>query len=256
MDAVELRRIGLDQIAGMKHGSLRGNGFEGFLIVSPLVKEAAQRELLPFERLHQPYRDNPVIMRIRQAAEENPVHHAEDRRGCADAQRQCGNHREGESRIAPEAAQRIAHVLRHRAQPPTGPLLIALLPRPLHAAKFDQRMPARLRRRHPRGYLRRNRLLHMKPEFFVQLALRPPQNQKLQPRPEFPHHACTSGSKPICAVRLWLTRTTRAAAPPSVARPPLFAPESAWPSEPPRPAAVRSLHTRTDRACSRCRAGS
>src|ERR1035441_5369034 len=212
MDAVELCRIGFDQIARMRKRLQRGHGLEGFLIVSPLVKEAAQRK--------------------------------------------CGNHREGESRIAPEAAQRIAHVLRHRAQPPTGPLLIALLPRPLHAAKFDQRMPARLRRRHPRGYLRRNRLLHMKPEFFVQLALRPPQNQKLQPRPEFPHHACTSGSKPICAVRLWLTRTTRAAAPPSVARPPLFAPESAWPSEPPRPAAVRSLHTRTDRACSRCRAGS
>ena len=168
--ATEPRRIALRQVARMDARFGR-ECLKWLLIFAPLVIGTAQHELLRNDRRDQANRNQPVIVRIGQAAEENAVHHAEDRRGRADAQRQRGNHREGESGIAPEAAQRIARVLRHRAPPPARPLLVALLPRPLHAAKFDQRLPPRLLCRHARGPIRRDRLLHMKPQLLIQIPL-------------------------------------------------------------------------------------
>ena len=143
VDAVELLRIVLDQVGGVRSRALNGHGFEGLLIVAPIEEESAHHEFLLFKRMHQPDRDQPVVVRIGQRAEENPVDHAEDRRRRANAQRQRRNHRNREDPVAPESAQRIAHILRHRAHPPAGPLLVALLARPLHAAKFNQRLPPR-----------------------------------------------------------------------------------------------------------------
>ena len=59
--------------------------------------------------------------------------------------RQRGDHRKREHPVAAEAAQRIAHILRHGAHPPAGPLLIGLLPR---------RAPRRQTRSAPAGALR------------------------------------------------------------------------------------------------------
>ncbi len=78
---------------------------------------------------------------------------------------------------------------------------MALLPRPLHTAKFDQRLPPRLCRRHPRGPIRQGRLLHVKPEFlfkFTQSAALPESlpNQKAPAREPFPHHVVTSRFRP------------------------------------------------------------
>jgi len=78
---------------------------------------------------------------------------------------------------------------------------MALFARPLHAAKFNPRLTPRLLRRHPRGYLRRSRLLQMKPEFLVEFALSPALRESLpsQKAPigeEFLHHAVASALRP------------------------------------------------------------
>ena len=136
-------------------------------------------------------------MRIGQAAEENPVHNAENCCRRADPQRQRRNRRHGKNRVAPESPHRIAYILHHRADPPAGPLFVALLPHPLHAAKFNQRLPPRFHGRHAGGQLRLGRMLHMKPDLFVQFALSTalqPALAKKKPEPgqPCPHHADAS----------------------------------------------------------------
>ncbi len=97
--ALKVYRVRLGQIACV-HASLKGHGREGLLVVAPFVKETAQRELLLLERLHQAYRDKPVVVRIGQAAKQNPIDHAEDRCGGADAERQSGDGGDRKDRIA------------------------------------------------------------------------------------------------------------------------------------------------------------
>ena len=50
-------------------------------------------------------------MRIRQAAEENPIHYAENRRCRANSHRKCDNYRDGKDRTAPECSQCVPDVL-------------------------------------------------------------------------------------------------------------------------------------------------
>ena len=106
---LQLDRICLSQIACI-HPTLECHGREGLLVVAPLVEEATQREFLLFKRLHQADRNETVIMSIGQAAEKNAIDYTEHRGGCANAERESGDGRDGEDRVAPESAQRIADV--------------------------------------------------------------------------------------------------------------------------------------------------
>src|ERR1039458_9382427 len=45
-----------------------------------------------------------------QAAEENSIHYAENRRCCANSHRECGNYRNGKDRIAPECSQCVPDI--------------------------------------------------------------------------------------------------------------------------------------------------
>ena len=87
---LQVNGIGLGQIAFVD-ASLEGEGGKRLLIVSPLVKESAERELLPRKRLHQSDRNQPIVVRVGQAAEKNPIHDAENGSGGADAQCQRGD---------------------------------------------------------------------------------------------------------------------------------------------------------------------
>src|SRR5580704_7559769 len=91
---LQVNRIGLSQVT-LIDASLKGEGGKWLLIVSPLVKESAKRELLPCKRLHEPDRYQAIVLRVGQAAEENPIHYAENGSGGADAQRQRGDHCKG-----------------------------------------------------------------------------------------------------------------------------------------------------------------
>ena len=57
-------------------------------------------------------RDETIRMRVRKRTEEDAIDDAEDRGGCADAERERSNDGEGEERVAAEATQCVARILR------------------------------------------------------------------------------------------------------------------------------------------------
>src|ERR1035438_5692145 len=113
---MQMKRILFRQVA-LTYSSLEGDGCERFLVVAPLEKESAQRELLRFKRLRQSKRDQPVVVRIRQTAKKNAVHYAENSRGSADSQRQCSDHRNRENRAASKPPHGITHIADHVFKP-------------------------------------------------------------------------------------------------------------------------------------------
>ncbi len=81
-------------------------------------------------------------MRIREAAEENRIYHAEDGGRYPDAEAKGRDDRGSEQGIASKTPQCIAQILKHRPHPPSRTLLVALFASALEAAKFDQRPSA------------------------------------------------------------------------------------------------------------------
>src|ERR1019366_3243331 len=141
--ALQRYGISFSEIACV-HTLFEGHGGEGLLVVAPFIKESAQCELLLLKRLHQANRDQPVIVRIGQAAEEDAVYHAEDR-GCgADAECKRGDGCDRENRVAAKSAQRIAHVTQQILKPRKRPPFAVCLPRQLRATQSEQRLPTGL----------------------------------------------------------------------------------------------------------------
>src|SRR5450631_4077791 len=136
---LQVNGIGLGQIAFID-ALLKGEGGKRLLIVSPFVKEAAEHELLPFERLHQSDRYQPIVLRVGQAAEKNPIHDAENGSGGADAQCQRGDYGKREQRTAAKAAKGITYILHQGAQPPSGFLFMALLSGGLDGSELYPRL--------------------------------------------------------------------------------------------------------------------
>ena len=112
---------------------------------------SAQHELFWDDRRSEADRYKPVVMRIGQAAEKNPIHHAEHRCCGADAERQCSDGRDCEDRIAPKSAQGVAHIAQQILKPRQSAPLAMRLPRLLHAAKANQRLPPRFFRSQARA---------------------------------------------------------------------------------------------------------
>src|ERR1700756_1837420 len=112
-------RIGGSQIA-LPCSALKCHRLEWLLVVAPLIVKAAERELLLLQRLRQPYRDQPVAMRIRQWPKENAIHHTEYRGRRPDAQPQRRQRGDREYRFAAKSAQRITHILPQRIEEPSG----------------------------------------------------------------------------------------------------------------------------------------
>ena len=93
-------------------------------------------------------RNQAVGLRVGQAAENDAIHHAEDRRGGADADRRDGDDGDGEGRRPKEVANGVAQVLEQPVQQVHAARGAALLLDLLHAAEFAQGGVAGLIRGH------------------------------------------------------------------------------------------------------------
>ena len=104
-------------------------------------------------------------------AEEHRVSHAEDRRICADADRQRQHGHRREARMAAQRAQAVADVAREILDGGGT----ELVPRPLshlfHAAESDQRLPPRFVRRHAGAPVLLGLLLDMEADLVIEPIL-------------------------------------------------------------------------------------
>jgi hypothetical protein len=96
----------------MGAGLLRSHRFKGLLMVAPVVVEVAHHEFLRLNGVHHADRDEPLRMGIREVAKEDPVDDAEDRCRRSDAQHQRNNQSECKNRIAADAADGVADILK------------------------------------------------------------------------------------------------------------------------------------------------
>jgi hypothetical protein len=84
----------------------------------------------------------------RQCAQHDGLEEAEDRRICADAERQGQDHDRRKARIAPQRAERVPHILAHLLEPWTDPDGARVLLRPRNVAEAEHRLTACFLRRH------------------------------------------------------------------------------------------------------------
>ena len=190
--ALQVNRIGLGQIAFVD-AAFEGEGGKRLLIVSPFVKKAAEHELLPFERLHQSDRYQPIVMRVRQATKKNPIHDAENGSSRADAQCQRGDHGKCERRTAAKATQGVAHILHQGAQPPAGFLFMALLSGRLDGSELNPRLAPRLFGVHACSEVKLGRLLQVKLQLVLEFGWLAAEEEKADPGKELTHHDDASG---------------------------------------------------------------
>lgn len=95
----------------MWHCALNCHRLKWLLMISPIEEEHSHHEFLPLERMHHSNGNQPIVMRIWEAAEENAIHHAEHCRGRANPHRERGNHCNRENWVTPEPSQCITKVL-------------------------------------------------------------------------------------------------------------------------------------------------
>jgi hypothetical protein len=100
----------LGEIAGLRHGTLRGDGSEGRLIVLPVVKEATHHELVGLDSVLQADGNETVGLSVGKRAEEDAIGHAEYCRRRTDGEREGDDDSQREEWITAEAAEAVADI--------------------------------------------------------------------------------------------------------------------------------------------------
>jgi hypothetical protein len=136
-----------------------------------------------------PDSDQRIGLGIRERFDKHSLHHAEDRRGGTDAERE-GNQRDGgEQGSATQAAQHIARVMECPAELPSRLLLIALFAGALEPTKRNHGLAMGFLRRHSIGDVHARGLLQVKLQFVVEIDRAPARQEETQTREEFPQHS-------------------------------------------------------------------
>ena len=97
------------------------------------------------------HRCQPVRLRIRQRLQQRRIHKRKQRHARRNPQRQDQHRRHRKTRILPQLPEGKAQILQQVFDQRQRVPLAIRLPRPLHAAHFQDRAPARLLRRHSRA---------------------------------------------------------------------------------------------------------
>ena len=111
-------------------------------MIAPFIIGTAQHELLRNDGSYQADGNQPLRMRIRQAAKQDAIHDAKHRCGRADAEHQREHHRDCESRSTAKSAQRISHVFHKDFNAMTWLLGSTLLACALNPAERNRGMSA------------------------------------------------------------------------------------------------------------------
>ena len=159
-------------------------------MVAPVVVEVAHEELLGFDRMHHTERHQAVRMSVGQVAKEDTVDNAEHRSRCPNAQHQRYEDGEGKDRVAGEAAQSVANILKNGFDVEAWPLLVRFFPVSLHSPECNGRLPTRFLRRHAGGDVRFSLLLEVKLQLVVYLMTRLGREQEAEARQPVLHHPC------------------------------------------------------------------
>src|SRR6185436_9450176 len=101
-------------------------------------------------------------------AKEDGVDQAEDRRICADADRERQHGHRREAGMAAQRTEAVADVAREMFDEAGAKLVACALPHLLHAAESDQRLPPRLRGRHAGARVLLDLLLDMKADLVIE----------------------------------------------------------------------------------------
>jgi hypothetical protein len=88
------------------------------------------------------------------------------------------------------------NILHYGPNPPPGTQPLALFPRGLDPAKFNQRLTARFGWVHSSGYSGSDCLFEMKLDLFIEFAAPFAKNQEAKPRQEFRDHEGVSVARP------------------------------------------------------------
>src|ERR1700733_4899891 len=129
-------------------------------------------------------------MGVGKAAKEDAVDNAEHRSRRPYAQHQRYEDGEGKDRVAGEAAQGVADILKNGFDVEAWPLLVRFFLGALYSPECDGRLPTRLLRRHSGGDVGFSLLLEMKLQLVVYLMTRLGREQEAEGRQPLLHHPC------------------------------------------------------------------
>ena len=124
------------------------NGLERSLRFLPVHVIRTEHELIRFERRFIAKADQAFVVGIRQAAEQNTVDHAEDRRGGPDSQSESEYCYQREPRAFPQSSKSKAQILQQRIEKWNGALLAIQFFGLLDAAECATSSVARVSRTH------------------------------------------------------------------------------------------------------------
>ena len=116
LDTGDVQRRCFAEIA-VPAGIHRGHGGKHALLLAPVQVSIADIEFIGVDGPAQADRHQPVGVGVREAAEQQQIHHAEDSGGSADANRQRCYRRQAEGGRAADHAQAVTRILRQRVQP-------------------------------------------------------------------------------------------------------------------------------------------
>lgn len=108
--AAEPHRIALSEVAGLRHGALRGHAGERRLAIAPVVEEHAEHELVRLGGMPHAEGDEAVGLDVGQWADEDAVDAPQDRRGCADGEREGSDDGKRETGVPTQGAEAVANV--------------------------------------------------------------------------------------------------------------------------------------------------
>src|SRR5580658_9928806 len=111
-------------------------------------------------------------MGVGKAAKEDTIHNTEHRSRRANAQHQRYKDRDGKSRVASEAAESVADILKNSFDVEAWPLLVRFFLGSLHSPECDDRLPARLLRGHSGGDVRFGLLFEVELQLLVYFTMR------------------------------------------------------------------------------------
>jgi hypothetical protein len=115
--------------------------------------------------------DDPVGCGVRQRAQQDRVHHAEDGRARGDPQGEDEDHGRGEPRRARERSQRVAEVAARGLEAGPRPHVAHSLLELFHASHLEERAPLGLFGRQARPDLLVGQLVHVAAHLRVEMAV-------------------------------------------------------------------------------------
>ncbi len=212
------------------HRVVLGETGEGVL-APPQVLDVRHREpllLVGVERQALVEHHQPVGLAVRQLVQQDATHDAEDRRVGADAQGERRHHRAGVARVPAQQAEREAHVLAQRLQPPVAARRAGRFLGRLEAAQLQRGAACRLLGRGALAQLRRRLHGEVEAQLLVELGLQAAALEETADGGESAADGGHRGHRRFLSLGHWLhaVRSTRATA--STKRSQLSVSRSSW----------------------------